>query len=391
VKSILTLLRAHLEGTIGREDRQELNEWIEVSEENRSFFRDINDPDKMLVSLRKMKGYDEAKVWGIISEGRKDSKQPSGSGKRIPLLRQRWVRYAAAVVLLLGAGVYYRTLVHKKQPVGSLAFQNDVLPGGTKAILTLANGQKVVLDSAAGGTIAYQGNASVDKVTGGVLDYRQLNGKPPAVLFNTLTTPRGAQYRLRLSDGTQVWLDAASSITYPTAFTGSERRVSITGQAYLEIAHNSSRPFIAAVNGMEIKDIGTAFNVNAYTDEVTDKVTLVTGGVSIDMNGKKTVLRPGQQLQVTTGNGQVVGDADLDEALAWKNGKFLFGEKADIATIMRQLSRWYDVDVRYEGQVRAHFGGSMSRQVNVSEVLEKLEMTGAVKFRIEGKTIIVMP
>ena len=377
MKSILTLLKAHLEGAIGPEDKAELDQWIESSDENRAFFQEINDPEKVMAALRKMEQYDEDAIWEKVMNGK------SQNSKVIPLGNRRWIWYAAAsMVLLLGSGAYY---LHRVKTQTETTIIADVPPGGNKAILTLANGQKVVLDSLANGVIAQQGSTSVDKVGSG-LAYK-INDDGGPVLINTLTTPRGGQYTLRLPDGTRVWLDAASSITYPTAFTGKERRVKITGQVYLEIAHNATRPFITEVDGMEIKDIGTAFNINAYNDEASVKITLVTGAVAVGAQ----VLQPGQQFILTGGNGEVIDHADLDEALAWKNGKFLFGEKTDIATIMRQLARWYDVDVKYEGQVGVHFGGSISRQVNVSKVLDKLALTGDVKFRIEGRTIIVTP
>ena len=330
-----------------------------------------------MAALQKMEQYDEDRIWEKVMNGR------SQNSKVIPLANRRWIWYAAAsMVLLLGSGAYY---LHRVKTQAETTIIADVPPGGNKAILTLANGQKVVLDSLANGVIAQQGSTSVDKVGSG-LTYK-INDDGGLALMNTLTTPRGGQYTLRLPDGTRVWLDAASSITYPTAFTGKERRVKITGQVYLEIAHNAAQPFITEVDGMEIKDIGTAFNINAYNDEASVKITLVTGAVAVGAQ----VLQPGQQFILTGGNGEVIDHADLDEALAWKNGKFLFGEKTDIATIMRQLARWYDVDVKYEGQVGVHFGGSISRQVNVSKVLDKLALTGDVKFRIEGRTIIVTP
>jgi hypothetical protein len=311
-------------------------------------------------------------------------------GKRWPYWR--WSA-AAAIALMLAGGAYIYMSSRKTIPVtkATLAAASDVPPGVSKAVLTLASGQRIILDSAATGTIAFQGSTAIDKVAGGGLSYKEGNHTSGTVLLNTLTTPRGGQYMLRLPDGSRVWLDAASSITYPTAFTGKERRVKITGQAYLEIVHHASMPFITEVNGTEIKDIGTAFNINAYDDEAAFKITLVSGSVAIGGPAEKVVLQPRQQLKVTGSQWQVLDHADMKEVLAWKNGKFLFGEKADIATIMRQLARWYDVDVQYQGQVRAHFGGGISRQVNISKVLEKLSLTGEVNFKIDGKTIIVTP
>jgi len=191
-----------------------------------------------------------------------------------------------------------------------------------------------------------------------------------------------------------VWINVGSSLTYPTAFTGKERKVKITGEAYFEVAHNAGVPFIVQHNGLTVSVLGTHFNVNTYEDEAAERVTLLEGSVRVNKNSLSQLLKPGQQARINN-NGindiKVLNDVNIDEVMAWKDGKFRFGENTDIGTIMRQISRWYNVDIEYKGSVNQRFWGSISKDVNVSQVLKILEATGGVKFKVEGNKIIVMP
>jgi transmembrane sensor len=313
--------------------------------------------------------------------------------RRLPVFRRQSVWWAAAVFILLasGAWLWFSRSSRAPGPIQTLSLAHDALPGGNRALLTLANGSRITLDSAANGTLTQQGNASVTKLANGRLAYTALPGAPAQTLYNILSTPRGGQYQLILPDGTKVWLDAASSIRYPTAFTASDRQVSITGQAYFEVAHDKRKPFSVLAAGTEIRDIGTAFNINAYADELAERVTLVEGSVAVSQHGRRLILQPGQQAQVSMDDLELAKNPDIDAALAWKNGKFQFGDAADISEIMRQLARWYDVDVEYKGMPSGHIGGTISRDINVSQVFKMLEMTGTVKFIIDGKKVTVMP
>jgi ferric-dicitrate binding protein FerR (iron transport regulator) len=265
-----------------------------------------------------------------------------------------------------------------------------VLPGGNRALLTLANGSSIVLDSAADGILAQQGNTRIKKLNGGQIVYSVPGMKPEAVFYNVLTTPRGGQYRLALPDGSQVWLNAASSIRYPTAFTGRERRVEITGEAYFEIAKNPQMPFYVKVNDMQVEVLGTHFNVMAYANEDAVRTTLLEGSVKVNRGSSTVFLKPGQQSALgEKGAVSVIDGADTEEAVAWKNGLFEF-DNVSIETVLRQISRWYDVDVQYEGNTMpSHFGGQISRYSNLSQVLKILELSG-IHFRIEGKRLIVL-
>ncbi|HTL08298.1 MAG TPA: FecR domain-containing protein [Chitinophagaceae bacterium] len=311
----------------------------------------------------------------------------------------RMLQLAAALLLFfVGAGsvwlfIHKTTTVKEKQLAHAEPKKrsNELLPGSNKATLTLANGDVISLDDAKNGQLAVQGNTVVQKAAGGALLYRPENTDALAIVYNTLSTPRGGQYRLQLPDGTEVWLNAAASITYPTAFSGNERRVEITGEAYFEVAHDAAKPFIVNVRGMEIKVLGTHFNVNAYTDEAAITTSLLQGSISISRGSAAVLLQPGEQARLA-GNGDVklLKDADMEEAIAWKSGYFSFN-RADLKTVMRQIARWYDVTISYEGKIpERFFGGKIDRNSNASEVLKILEES-KVRFTIEGKKIIVHP
>jgi transmembrane sensor len=266
----------------------------------------------------------------------------------------------------------------------------DVMPGKTKALLTLANGDKIVLDSVAFGKLAQQGNTAVLNENGQLI-YTAGSQQESHPVYNTLTTARGEVYPLVLSDGSKVWLNAASSIYFPVAFTGKKRIVEITGEAYFEVAKNKTMPFIVRVNGAEIQVLGTQFNVMAYNDEATVNTTLLEGSVKFEKNGNSIFLRPGEQSQLNlTGKIRVVNDVNIKKVMAWKNGFFDF-EGSDFETIANQLSRWYDVEVKYEKKIDEQFYAEIPRNTKLSVVLKALELTGKVDFKIEGRNIIVIP
>lgn len=307
--------------------------------------------------------------------------------------RYRWAA-AAAILLLIASGFYYLTNQKAKNAVVKNAqprSQHDRLPGGNRAVLTLADGSHILLDSASNGKLAQQGGTQIIKKTNGQLLYSSSGDSTAPVAFNLLQTPRGGQYNIILPDGSKVWLNAASSLKYPVVFRGNERRVEITGEAYFEIAKDPSRPFRVQVNQMEVEVLGTHFNINAYTDEDAIRTTLLEGRVKLIAGGENNYLQPGQQAQLKpAGEMKIVNDADLEETVAWKEGNFQF-EGSDIKTVMRQLARWYDLEVSYKGSISKHFIGSISRSVKLSQVLSMLQQTGEVKFITEGKKIIVMP
>lgn len=269
----------------------------------------------------------------------------------------------------------------------------DVSPGNNKAILTLGDGSTIVLDSSLKGQLGVQGNAKLIKLDDGQLKYLESkNGqRKHAVVYNTVVTPRGGQYQVVLADGSKVWLNASSSLKFPAEFVDSLREVEITGEAYFEIAHNAAKPFIVKVKNMNVRVLGTQFNIMAYDDESAINTTLLSGSLKVNSNESSKLIKPGQQAKLKpTGDFQLVANADIEEAVAWKNGRFAFNN-TDIKTIMRQVERWYNVDVVFERESDLHFTGELSRFVNVSQLLRKLELTNEVKFRIENGRITVLP
>ena len=308
-----------------------------------------------------------------------------------PSRRRTWLRAAAAVLLLVAGSMAYRHWRMRPLPLPAPSQVVDIAPGGNKAVLTLAGGKMIVLDSARIGQLASQSGIQVLKLDSGLLSYTPPGGdaKQGALAYNTLATPRGGQYRLTLSDGTRVWLNAESSIRYPMVFGDGERRVEMRGEVYFEVAHDEKHPFVVQVNGELIRDLGTAFNVNAYPDEPALKATLIEGSITM----KNTVLRPGQQAVLTpAGRFTVRDDINPDNEVAWKNGFLAFGN-ADMETIMRKISRWYDIRVEYAPGVdnKQHFSGKIDRNLMLSEVLNGLQQARA-HFRVEeGRRVVILP
>lgn len=344
----------------------------------------------------------ETPVRPMAEEERRPMAQEAGRPMAQQRKSSRWLWQAAAAILFLAAGIggYRHWSERRQNPVARVKSTplQDVLPGSNKATLTLANGATILLDSARSGPLAQQGGVSVVKPDSGKLTYSASQGRPNEVLYNQLTTPRGGQYQLTLPDGSRVWLNAASSIRYPTAFIGQTREVEISGEAYFEIEKNTKMPFVVKAGQTHTTVLGTSFNINAYGDEDRVITTLLEGAVKFGNGHDEKLLHPGQQAilqestkrtQEATG-GVTVQDADTWQAVAWKNGQFDFDNK-NLSVILRQISRWYDVDVSYPStNDGTKFGGGISRRLNLSHVLRLLEMNG-VHTRLEGRKIIVLP
>lgn len=311
-----------------------------------------------------------------------------------------WKAAAAAVALVLcvGALVYYNDA---RQPAAAMAGSPadstslDVLPGSNKAFLTLADGRDIILDHASPGLLTTEGNTRIIKEEGDRLSYEVASGHEiPATAFHTLRTPRGGQYHLELPDGTKVWLNAASSIVYPVQFTGStSRNVRIEGEVFFEVAKQyyggNKIPFVVTTGDVSVEVLGTQFNINAYSDEKDIKTTLLEGSVKISTPKSSSLLNPGHEASVASAAADIrISKANTDQAVAWKNGYFQF-RQASLEEIMRQLSKWYDIDVRYEGKpVGKMFSGEIPRSATLLEVLEILELS-QIQLRIAGKEIII--
>lgn len=318
----------------------------------------------------------------------------------VPVKRISWKKIAAAasLLLLVGLGAYFSFHNNKSNTKSSITSQQpiDTNPGTYKAKLKLADGSTIILDSNAMGKLAQQGNTTIIN-SNGHLVYNSGSFKPgPEPIFNTVITNNGETYSLILADGSKVWLNAASSVTFPVAFPGKERKIEIKGEVYIEVAKNAAQPFIVSVNGMEVRALGTEFDINAYPDEATLNTTLIEGSVKVSKavantlelsGGQSLILKPGQQAQVTKNN-IVVESVNTDEIISWKEGWFHF-ESADLKTILRQFARWYDIEVVYEGPIISRrFFGIVKRNSTLMNVLEMLKDNN-IKFRVEGKRLYV--
>jgi ferric-dicitrate binding protein FerR (iron transport regulator) len=300
---------------------------------------------------------------------------------------------AAAVVVLAVAAVYLLRQPHLPTALPAAVTQN-IAPGKNGAILTLSDGSRISLDSTITGIVASQNGAKAIINNNG-LEYKPTSDSSAEVTYNTVTTPKGRQFNLTLPDGSRVWLNAGSSIRFPTRFDGAERRVEIGGEAYFEIARNKDRPFIVRAGPSEIKVLGTEFNVNAYPEEGVVKTTLLSGSIAASLltkPGHGALLKPGEQAQLWPGTGtKILMGIDTAQAVAWKNGAFNF-QNLTLQEVMRQLARWYDLEVIYEkGIPDVQFAGEMSRTVPLSDLLPGLKDMG-IHCRLEsGRRLIVSP
>jgi transmembrane sensor len=314
-----------------------------------------------------------------------------------------WPRFisAAAIIIIVFVGtLFYLDYIKKPDTKHAVSEEiNDISPGGNIATLTLADGRKISLTDAENGQLAEQSGIKISKTADGQLVYSISNSENSSqpLSYNIIETPPGGQYQVVLPDGSKVWLNSASSLRYPIRFTENERRVEISGEAYFEVAHNSKMPFRVVNSSQIVEVLGTHFNIMAYPDESSTNTTLLEGSVRIIKENKSKVISPGQQTRVKNGNIDVAS-VDIAQVIAWKEGYFMF-KNEDIQSIMRQLSRWYNLQVEFQGYFPEKvFGAKISRTRNVSEVLEILESTGSIHFKIipgdgqgRERRIVVMP
>ncbi|SDL35292.1 FecR family protein [Pedobacter sp. ok626] len=316
-----------------------------------------------------------------------------------PILKKNWLwrPLAAAViaVILLGIAFYsfngsqvLNQLIALAKPV-----KYQITPGTNKATLRLANGSIINLNNSAEPSLTNYGNIQIKKNSNGQIIYQVIADSTDTKLastYNVFTTPKGGQYEIILADGSKVFLNANSSLTFPTAFSATQRDVVLKGEAYFEIAKNKKKPFKVSANGTEIKVLGTHFNVMAYEDEPLLKTTLFEGSVQVNTHTTTKVIKPGQQAVTYKNQSTIdINESKPDEDLAWKNGYFLFQDEG-IESVMRKIARWYDVEVVYKESIPGgEFGGKISRYKNILDVLKPLELTGSVHFKLEGRRIIV--
>jgi len=386
---ILKMIRRYVAGSANKEEIKFLETYYEYFEHEDDVFLGMSKPE-----IQKL----EEELHQILS-----FEQDTEAAGFVRPLWFSWKRAiaAASILMFCAIGFYFYREQHSLNQQSRLIAKSkpvikDIAPGGNIAVLTLADGTRINLDQAGNGKIADQAGLDITK-QGGQLVYSSRSSKanhsPNKNLFNVIETPRGGEYRIVLPDGTQVWLNAASTLRYPAMFTGNERMVELQGEAYFEVKSNKKMPFRVKSNLQVVEVLGTHFNINSYPDEITVRTTLIEGSVKILRENSKTAqtLQPGEQASVKRDVPFVgVNSVNTEEFIAWKNGYFLFNNE-NIESIMRKISRWYNVDVEYKGEKPAgEFGGAVSKSKNISEVLRILQRTKAVNFKVQGRRVTVM-
>lgn len=360
-----------MNGTITEAEKQEYTDWYTTNQD-----KPIDIPAAFADSREVL----QERIFQQVKNGMQHK------GKVVGIRRTyKWIA-AAAVLLILGGAGYYAMQQPRRQVTDeqSMAIAQTVLPGTDKAILTLAGGQQIILDT------TLQANAIQHAtVSNGLLSYVDNSAATPA--WNTLSTPRGGQYRLVLPDGTGLWLNAASSVRFPTKFTGKERRIEVKGEVYLEVKEDAEHPFFVSTGGAEVQVLGTHFNIKAYADEAEMATTLLEGSVRVKEGNDNVTLKPGEQARSAAGKKiQTIANVNTAEVVAWKDGLFQFSG-SDLPAMMRQVGRWYDIDVKFEGRVpEFSFEGKLQRSLNLSQVLKVLSDMN-IQYRMDGKTLTILP
>jgi transmembrane sensor len=373
------LIACFIKGILTPLERRELDTWIEESEENERLFDHLISEENIEATMQWYDSLNKEKARRRLK-------------KRIPFKKERrtlpftLVAVAASFILLLGFSIFFFLGKNRGAAPGvekhTTAQTGDPLPGRDKAVLTLAGGKQVVLDSTAKEKLEGENIKVVD----GTVFYTNAESYTPSQ--NVLTVPRGGQYKLVLSDGTRVWLNAESSLTYSSLFTGNERRVVLTGEGYFEVAKNKDKPFIVESSGNTIKVLGTHFNVNSYADEKAFTTTLLEGSVQLASGSMVRTLKPGQQARITENKLEVV-EVNAGDASAWKDGEFVF-RNTPVHAVASQLARWYDLELEFRDPVEKHLNATIKRDVPLSKVLHYLEETGDVRFTLEGRKLVVL-
>lgn len=380
-KKYLELAEKLMKGTITPEEKKELYDWY-----NDGFDSEV----RLDASLEGDRENMERRIFSRI-------KQKAWAIRRTNTLKISRYAVAAVSIIVIGFALAILRYSSTKKPhaIAAHTLQNDIAaPASQKAILTLASGEQIYIDSIENGSsLATTGSAGIQKTKSGALLYQALQKQPVNPEYNTLSVPRGGQViHLTLSDGTKIWLNSESSLRFPVVFQDNQRNVEITGEAYFEVARDPKRKFIVKSANFETEVLGTHFNVNTYSDESASKITLFEGSVKVSLPGTATsiTLSPGQQATVKSGIAKSTV-TNMDAVIAWKDGMFVF-DNLNIAAIMRQLSRWYNFSLHYSGDVQnKHFTGSISRNESTAQVLHMLELTDVIHFKITGNNVTITP
>lgn len=395
---IIELLIKHLRDELSETESLELKNWVAESNHNRETLEYFMTSESFRNTMRSVNSSHKRGLQRIREHISASAEIDEGMlTRRRKILVYKFVT-AASIIAVVAVMVLYLWTTKERKPAAVAGnakqeqrFKNDIpAPSGSKTLLTLGDGSKIVLDEAKNGNLTSQGNIQVVKKNGLLTYVTTKNIVSSEVLYNTLETKKGGFFRLSLPDGSQVFLNAASSITYPTAFTGKERKVTVKGEAYFEVSKDPSMKFVVEANGVVTEVLGTRFNVNAYRDNGLASVTLLEGAIRVGNDEHSAMLQPGQQAQLGKNEEiKITRQADIEQVMAWKNGVFRM-RGTDIQAIMKEVERWYDVEIMFESKISQTFTGTISRKEPVSKLLKLLEMTDAVRFTIDGRKITVM-
>ena len=389
---LLKVIKKYRDGKASKEEIDFLHLYYAGFENEPGILDNKSESEKLT-----LKSEMEAQIMDRILSGNKNK-----NGKIVPLpsSSKGWYKVAAAasVILLVASfAFYFLKPIPEKQIAQKATKKNplisDIAPGGNKAVLTLSDGSTIILDSAQNGTLSSQGNIKIIKLNDGQLAYNQSGADNKGeVLYNTISTPKGGQYQLILSDGSKVWLNAASSLRFPATFTGSERKVELTGEGYFEVSKNKTMPFRVVANKATVEVLGTHFNIDAYEDDQNTRTTLLEGSVKVSKGNSQVLIVPGEQASVEKGLDKIAikKNVDVDNVVAWKKGFFSF-QNAGIKMIMQEISRWYNVEVVYHGDVPdITFSGEIGRNLSLNQVLSSLKEMN-IDYKIEGSKLIITP
>ncbi|WP_109693893.1 FecR family protein [Chitinophaga deserti] len=379
---IISCLEKYASGTLTPEEEQAFHAWLDTASPDE--FHAMLDEAGVSDALKAYPVPTAASVAGLRQRLEYEEQLPA------PHIYPIWRKIAAAAaVLLLVAGSWFIYRQTQQQDKPAITQAPKPVPGGNKATLTLGDGSVINLDDANAGDLSQQGNTRIVKLDGGRIQYHsEEDGGAP--VYNTIATPNGGQYQVQLPDGTVVWMNAASSLRFPSAFTGNERLVELTGEGYFEVAADAAKPFRVKVSDAVVEVLGTKFNVNAYAEEPQARTALLEGAVRVTRKGNAVQLRPGQEARFIAGGMLEVKAADMEQALAWKNGYFQF-EGTTLPVLLRQIGRWYDVEVEWKGDISdREFAGRIARNVSLQAMVDALRSSG-VNCRIQGRKLEVLP
>lgn len=384
------LIAGYINNELTEDEHDELDAWVAKSDDNMRLFGELTDESNIQESLRALRRIKPEVEYEALRQRIQEEKPLRTTNFRTALA------VAASLFLMLATYIIYRWQDNKPgDEARSTIAANDILPGGNHATLTV-DGNITDLGKEPNGLLWLAADSTrLEKESDGFIRYTPGSYPLTNDIIHTLTTPKGGQFSVLLEDGTRVWLNAASSLSYPAVFTGEQRLVRLTGEGYFEVAPSGNnsyrRPFIVQVGDMQVTVTGTKFNINAYDDEPSVNATLLEGSVTVySQNGNQLKLMPGQQALYANNKFELNKTVSVEEVTAWKNATFKFRD-SDLKSIMRQVQRWYNATVIYRGNIDGHFNATIGRNVPVSKLLHYLQLTGHVSFEIKGDTILVEP